>query len=400
MVTMKKSKELKVKAIIAAVILAVACFYLGYLLSPPLKATLSHPQEVKFTEDEWNLFTETVNTIQTDYLEKDIPSSQMMNGILRGLVSSLGDPYSQYLDPVSYQEWTSEISGTYGGVGMEIGAKDSKATVISVFPDSPAEKAGIRSGDSFVKVDESYVEGLSISEIAAKVRGEPGTTVNLVLERNGTLMEFQLTRELITLQTVSYRVIRDKIGYIQLLGFKEQTAQDFLNGLEQLTRQGVTRLILDLRQNPGGLLSSVIDVASYLVPAGNTVVIMEDRNGDKKASRSNSFAKKYSFEKMVVLVDGGTASAAEILAGALQDHGLATLVGERTFGKGIVQTVSPLSQGSAIILTSSRYLTPSGKSIHKIGISPDIEVVPKPEDLEKGTDPIFDKALEMISSTP
>ncbi|MGB9553698.1 MAG: S41 family peptidase, partial [bacterium] len=152
-------------------------------------------------------------------------------------------------------------------------------------------------------------------------------------------------------------------------------------------------------QNPGGLLSSVIDVASYLVPSGQTIVIMEDRNGDRKVSRSNPFTPKYTFEKIIVLVDGGTASAAEILAGALQDNKLATLVGQTTFGKGIVQTITPLSQGSAVILTTARYLTPSGRSIHKIGITPDIEVVTTSQDLEQGKDPVFDKAVEILSGS-
>jgi len=396
---MRKNNEIKVKAIVAALLLAIACFYLGYFLAPSLRASVSSPGSVQFSQDEWNLFSETLSTIQNEYLEKNIPSSQLMNGMLKGLVGSLGDPYSQYLDPESYKEWNSEITGIYGGVGMEIGAKDSKATVISVFPNSPAEKAGIRSGDHFVKVNEDYVEGLSISEIAAKVRGDPGTQVKLVLERGGELLEFTLTRELITIQTVSFRLVKDQIGYIQLLGFKDQTAQDFGNALEQLTRHGVTKLILDLRQNPGGLLSSVIDVASYLVPSAQTIVIMEDRNGDRKVSRSNPFTPKYTFEKIVVLVDGGTASAAEILAGALQDNKLATLVGQTTFGKGIVQTVTPLSQGSAVILTTARYLTPSGRSIHKIGITPDIEIVPTAQDLEQGKDPVFDKAVEILSGS-
>lgn len=393
-----KNKNLKIRVFVAALALAVACFYLGYLSSPGLKSTISPPSSGPFSDDDWRLFSETLNTVQREFLEKDIPSSKMMEGILKGLVNSLGDPYSQFLDPESYKEWNSEISGTYGGVGMEIGAKDSKPTVISVFPDTPAEKAGIRSGDRFLKVDDSYVEGLSVSEIASKVRGEPGTQVKLLLERNGELLEFTLTRELITIQTVSFRVVKDQIGYIRLLGFKEQTATEFGNALEQLTRHGVNRLIIDLRQNPGGLLSSVIDVASYLVPAAQTIVIIEDRDGNKKFSRSDPFLPKYSFEKIAVLVDGGTASASEILAGVLQDHKLGTLIGQTTFGKGIVQTVSPLSQGNAVILTTSRYLTPSGRSIHKIGITPDIEVIPTPSDVEQGKDPVFDKALEFLIS--
>ncbi|MGB9553148.1 MAG: S41 family peptidase, partial [bacterium] len=178
---------MRVKTIVAALLLAIACFSLGYLFAPNLRANFSPPSSMQFSQDEWNLFSETLSTIQNEYLEKNVTPTQLMNGILKGLVGSLGDPYSQYLDPQSYQEWNSEITGIYGGVGMEIGAKDSKATVISVFPNSPAEKAGIRSGDHFVKVNDDYVEGLSISEIASKVRGDPGTQVKLLLERGGEL---------------------------------------------------------------------------------------------------------------------------------------------------------------------------------------------------------------------
>jgi len=389
---------MKTKTIIAALLLAIVCIWLGYILAPPLQRAFNPPQNESFSEEDWQLFNEVLTRLQNDYLEKDVTPQQLMEGVLKGMVNSLGDPYSQYLNPEEYKDWTAQVSGNYGGVGMEIGAKNSKPTVISVFPGSPAEKAGIRSGDHFVKIDEEYVESWSVSEIASKVRGEPGTQVKLVLERGGDLLEFTLTRELITVQTVSFRMIENDTGYIQLLGFKEGSAADFQAGLDQLVRQGAKKLILDMRQNPGGLISSVIDISSMLIPAGEPIVIIEDRDGNKKISRSSSFLPKYNFDKIVVLVDAGTASAAEILAGALQDYKLATLIGEKTFGKGIVQTLEQLPGGSALILTTSRYLTPSGRSIHKIGIQPDIEVIPSVEDLEQGKDPVLEKALEFIKS--
>lgn len=384
-------------AAILALLLAVFAFLLGYLFGPRTAILLQPPQDFNFKEEDWGLFSEVLGRIRSDYLDKDLDSHTLMNGVLRGLVSSLGDPYSQYLDQDAYQDWSSETTGTYGGIGIEIGAKDSRVTVISVFPNSPAEKSGIRSGDLFIKVEDTFVEGLSVTEVASKVRGKPDTEVKLVLERDGQIIDLTLTRQIIKIQTVSGRMIDDRIGYMQLLGFKEPTAEEFGQILDQLDRQGMTKLILDIRQNPGGLLSSVIDVASYLIPAGNIVVIIQDRDGGKHVSRSNAFLPKYS-PRLVLLTDGGTASAAEILAGALHDLGLATLVGERTFGKGIVQTVNSLSEGGALILTTSSYLTPNGESIHKIGIAPDLEVKATSAQIEAGEDPVFAKAIEILTS--
>lgn len=386
----------QISAGIVAVALAVSCFFLGYLLAPQIPGLLHPPSTMNFTPEQWELFSEVTDLIYRDYLEETITSTTLMNGALRGMVNSLGDPYSQYLTPVDYTDWTTQITGIYGGVGMEIGAKDEKPTVISVFPGTPAERAGIRSGDHFIKVDEVFVEGLSVNEIASKVRGNPGTDVKLVLERAGEMKEYTLKREQIVIQSVNGRILQDSIGYIQLLGFKEQTAKDFTQMLEQLTRQGMSKLILDLRQNPGGLLSSVIDLASSLVPTGQTIVIIEDRDGQKKYSYSNPFTPKYSLPIML-LVDGGTASAAEILAGALRDNQLATLIGERTFGKGIVQTVEQLPQGGALIITTQRYLTPSGESIHKKGIIPDQEIQTTAEDQAAGRDPVLERAIQQLT---
>lgn len=386
----------QISAGIIAVALAVSCFFLGYLLAPQAPGLLHPPSTMNFTPEQWELFSEVTDLIYRDYLEKTITGTTLMNGALRGMVNSLGDPYSQYLTPIDYTDWTTQITGIYGGVGMEIGSKDEKPTVISVFPGTPAERAGIRSGDHFIKVDDVFVEGLSVNEIAGKVRGNPGTDVKLVLERAGEMKEYTLKREQIIIQSVNGRILQGSIGYIQLLGFKEQTAKDFAQILEQLTRQGMSKLILDLRQNPGGLLSSVIDLASSLVPTGQTIVIIEDRDGQKKFSYSNPFTQKYSMP-IVLLVDGGTASAAEILAGALRDNQLATLIGERTFGKGIVQTVEQLPQGGALIITTQRYLTPSGESIHKKGIMPDQEIQTTPEDQAAGRDPVLERAIQQLT---
>jgi len=389
------------RTLVTGLLLALACFVLGYYLAPAIQPAFIPPQNPQFTSDEWQLFDEVNTKIRDEYLEKDVSTSTLMNGVLGGMVGSLGDPYSQYLDPSSYTDWTSEISGTYGGIGMELGSKDDRPTVISVFPDTPAEVAGIRSGDHFVKVGETMVEGLTITQIAQKVKGPVGTEVILLMERSGEILAFTLTRAQITVQSVSGKMLEGGVGMIRLLGFKEQTADDFGRTLEQLSRQGMQKLLLDLRQNPGGLLSSVIDVASYLVPANQSIVILEDRDGNKRVSHSTPFTPKFQLP-IVVLIDGGTASAAEILAGALRDHQLATLVGERSFGKGIVQTSFQLSQGSALVLTTARYLTPSGESIHKKGISPDLEVIPTAQDIVDGKDPAYDQGLSILlgAATP
>ncbi|MEI6308026.1 MAG: S41 family peptidase [bacterium] len=395
------NKGIRLRTLVTGFLLALVCFVLGYYLSPAIQPALAPPQNLQFTNDEWQLFDEVNAKIRDEFLEKNVSTSTLMNGVLGGMVGSLGDPYSQYLDPSSYTDWTSEISGTYGGIGMELGSKDDRPTVISVFPDTPAEVAGIRSGDHFVKVGETMVEGLTITQIAQKVKGPVGTEVILLMERSGEILTFTLTRAQITVQSVSGKMLEGGVGMIRLLGFKEQTADDFGRTLEQLSRQGMQKLLLDLRQNPGGLLSSVIDVASYLVPANQSIVILEDRDGNKRISHSTPFTPKFQLP-MVVLIDGGTASAAEILAGALRDHQLATLVGERSFGKGIVQTSFQLSQGSALVLTTARYLTPSGESIHKKGISPDIEVIPTAQDITDGKDPVFERGLSTLlgAATP
>lgn len=395
------NKAIRLRTLVTGLLLALVCFVLGYYLSPAIQPAFAPPQSPQFTNDEWQLFDEVNAKIRDEFLEKDVSTSTLMNGVLGGMIGSLGDPYSQYLDPSSYSDWTSEISGTYGGIGMELGAKDDRPTVISVFPDSPAEKAGIRSGDHFVKVDETMVEGITITQIAQKVKGPIGTEVKLLIERGGEILTFTLKRAQITVQSVSGKMLQEGVGMIRLLGFKEQTADDFGRTLEQLSRQGMKKLLLDLRQNPGGLLSSVIDVASYLVPANQTIVILEDRNGNKRVSHSTPLTPKFQLS-IVVLIDGGTASAAEILAGALRDHQLATLVGERSFGKGIVQTSFQLSQGSALVLTTARYLTPSGESIHKKGILPDLEVIPTAQDITDGKDPAFERGLSTLlgAATP
>jgi len=395
------NKGIRLRTLVTGFLLALACFVLGYYLAPSIQPAFIPPQSPQFTNDEWQLFDEVNTKIRDEYLEKDVSTSTLMNGVLGGMVGSLGDPYSQYLDPSSYTDWTSEISGTYGGIGMELGSKDDRPTVISVFPDTPAEVAGIRSGDHFVKVGETMVEGLTITQIAQKVKGPVGTEVILLMERSGEILTFTLTRAQITVQSVSGKMLEGGVGMIRLLGFKEQTADDFGRTLEQLSRQGMQKLLLDLRQNPGGLLSSVIDVASYLVPANQSIVILEDRDGNKRISHSTPFTPKFQLP-MVVLIDGGTASAAEILAGALRDHQLATLVGERSFGKGIVQTSFQLSQGSALVLTTARYLTPSGESIHKKGISPDLEAIPTAQDIADGKDPAYEKGLSILlgAATP
>jgi carboxyl-terminal processing protease len=391
---------IRTRTLVAGFLLAVVCFLLGYYVAPVIEPVFVPPQSANFSADDWQLFSEVEKKISTEFLEKDISSRTLMNGSLGGMVSSLGDPYSQYQDPTAYSDWTSQISGTYGGIGMELGSKDNRPTVMSVFPNSPAEQAGIRSGDHFVKIDDTVASELSISEIATRARGPVGSQVKLMMERGGEILSYTLTRSQIIVQSVSGRMLKDGIGYIRLLGFKDQTADDFAKLLDSLSRQGINKLLLDLRQNPGGLLSSVIDVASYLVPANQTIVIIEDRDGNKKVSHSTPFTPKYSLP-MVVLIDGGSASAAEILAGALRDQHLATLVGEKSFGKGIVQTSFQLSQGSALVITTARYLTPSGESIHGKGITPDVQVVPTAEETQAGKDPAFDRGLAILEpATP
>lgn len=333
----------------------------------------------------------TSRVVKSQYFgETNGPS--MMTGAAKGLVNSLGDPYSIYMDPKMYQEILLETKGSFGGVGIVLGVKEKKLTVVAPIEGTPAEAAGILSGDQILRIDEQDTKDMLIDEAVSKIRGPEGTQVTLLIQRtNQEPKEYPLTRATIQLKTVNGKMQEDGIGYIRLSMFSETTGADFLQKLNELKAQGMKALILDLRNNPGGLINESVKVAGQLVPKGPIVSVI----GKDGSRETFSSSLEQSPGPLVVLINGGSASASEIVAGAVQDTGAGKLVGVKTFGKGSVQRLIPLDSDSAVKVTIAQYHTPKDRSIHGVGIEPDVKVE-LPTDTDSKQDTQLEKATEII----
>ncbi|HKM39986.1 MAG TPA: S41 family peptidase [bacterium] len=316
------------------------------------------------------LFLDVLNKVQQSYVEKK-STTELIQGALRGLVDSLDDPYSTYLNATEYREFKAGTSGTFGGVGVVITAKDGYVTVVAPIKGTPGERAGLLPEDRIIKVDGKDVRGLEVDKASQLIVGEPGTEVVLDVERNDEKLSLTITREYIEVDPVETEMLAENLGYIRLTNFNEHAGESLRESLAALEQEGVEGIILDLRGNPGGLLNQALEVAGEFVPAG-PVVYVEERGRERKRALNSKL--KQARWPLVVLVDGGSASASEIVAGAVQDREAGILVGEKTFGKATVQDVFGLSDGGALKITIGRYLTPTGRSIDQEGIVPDIVV--------------------------
>lgn len=306
------------------------------------------------------------------YYQKDISTEKMIDGMYRGVIASLGDPYSTYYTEEDLEDLMQQTEGIYYGIGAYVGmdAQTGMAYISGVFEGTPAEESGLRDGDVIYMVNEEPMQGLELSEIVGKIKGEEGTKVHLTIYREGesNYLQIDVERRKIESPTVKYELYDNKTGYIQITEFDEITVSQFRNAMTELRSGGMEGLILDLRANPGGNLSAVVEIARQLLPEG-LIVYTEDRDGNRTEYSCDG---KNVFDKpLVVLVNGYSASASEILAGAIKDYGIGELIGTTTFGKGIVQKVMSLSDGTALKLTVSTYFTPKGNNIHGIGVEPD-----------------------------
>ncbi len=326
-----------------------------------------------------------------------ISNSELIEGAVKGMVESLGDPYSEFLNVNTFDTLQERMRGTYGGVGLLITKdEDGNLVVVSPFKGTPAHRKGIASGDAIIKINDEETKDMDLETAASLMQGEPGTEVNLTVIREGQEpREVVLVREDITIPTVEGAIIKDvpDIAYIHLSMFNEKTGQDLVNELNELSQEGFKGLVLDLRDNPGGSLFSAVEVADVFVPEGPVVHILS------KFSRDTYTASGPPIDvPLVVLVNSGSASASEIVAGAIQDTGVGVLVGEKTFGKGLVQSLFPLSDGAALKLTTAKYLTPNERDINKKGIEPDYEVILSVEEtveaLQNAPDPKIDRQLQ------
>lgn len=362
-----------------------------FLLTAGLFAYLFQPQSLS-TADSFRL-QRAIALINSRYVEQPA-TEDLVNGAIKGMVSSLNDPYSMFLDTKTLKDFLIETKGVFGGVGIIIGAKDNILTVVSPIEGTPGAKAGIRSGDQIVKINGEETKTMALDEAVSKIRGPEGTEVTLSVQRQDQdLKDYILTRSNVQIQTVGAKMQPDKIGYIRISMFNEHTSDDFAKKLAGLEAEGMRGLILDLRDNPGGLLEESVKVAGKLMPKGPVVSVVS-RDGTRETHSSGIDAVKY---PIAVLINGGSASASEIVAGALQDTGSATLVGVKTFGKGSVQQLLPLDTNTAVKLTIAKYYTPSERSIHGIGIEPNV-MVEWAAPYQTETDPQYDKALELIKA--
>lgn len=339
-------------------------------------------------------------------------------GAITGLAASLKDPYTVFFTPEEAKLFESEITGNFEGVGMEIGIKDEVLTVIAPLKGTPAERVGILPGDKILKINDEVSTTMRVDQAVKRIRGKRGTEVRLTIAREGKPDPFELkvTRDTIPIPTIDTELkpsstastsmgaganaglTKNGVFVIRLYNFSLNSPQLFQNALRQFVDSGSRKLLLDLRGNPGGFLGAAIDIASWFLPAGKVVVIEDTgESGARKVHRSRGRSVFGEDLKMVILVNGGSASASEILAGALREHGVATLVGQKTFGKGSVQELVKVTPDTSLKVTVARWLTPNGVSISDGGLTPDVEVKMTPEDIEKKRDPQLDKAVELLT---
>jgi carboxyl-terminal processing protease len=351
--------------------LLVIGMFLGFIVSAHWVPNVSAVGRQDYESLE--AFSNILSIVRKNYVE-EVETKNLVNGAINGMLNSL-DPHSAYLTPDLYKELQSDTQGRFGGLGIEITVKGGVLTVVSPIEDTPAAKAGIKPGDQIFKIEEEFTKDMSLVDAVKKMRGVKGTKINLTIRREGSsdLLEFTLVRDIIRVQSVRSRLLEPGYGYIRLAQFQERSDRDLQRALEKMAAEkgGLSGLVLDLRNNPGGLLTQAVRVSDIFLDSG-LIVYTEGRI---EAQKQKYFAQKdgsWLDFPIVVLVNGGSASASEIVAGALQDHKRAVVLGTKTFGKGSVQTILPLDDNSALRLTTARYFTPKGRSIQATGIVPDI----------------------------
>ncbi|GJL53423.1 MAG: peptidase S41 [Nitrospirales bacterium] len=345
--------------------------------------------------EELQIFAEVLSQVKKHYVE-ETKMQDLVHGAVRGMLAGL-DPHSSYMTLDMYKEMQVETKGEFGGLGIQIGIKEHRLTVIAPIEDTPAFAAGIQAGDVIAKVGETPTKDLTLMEAVQKMRGPKGTAVTLTVIREGIKkpLVYEITRDTIKIQSVRGKVIGGNTGYIRITQFQEQTPDDLSNTLDTLKEQHIQSVILDLRNNPGGLLTAAVGVSEQFLKSGKLIVSIKGRNGrkDEYRARANGETLEY---PMIVLINHGSASASEIVAAAMQDWGKAVILGTTSFGKGSVQTILPLSDGSGLRLTTAKYYTPEGESIHNIGVKPDIVVDPKATAAVQETDTADEKAQAAV----
>ena len=367
----RRFKWLVIAAVLAVNLAVGVRLYSQETAAVAAKADKDSPYEM------YTLFSKVVEQVRANYVDADKSTyHDLIYGALKGMLQSL-DPHSQFMDEEAFTAMKEDTAGKFGGLGITIGVKDSVLTVIAPMEDTPAFRAGLLSGDKIIEIGGDSTDGLALEDAVKKLRGDPGTKVKIKIFRPKTQLvkDFEMERAIINVPSIKdTRVLDGGIGYVRMLQFGEETADDLQAALDTLEAQKVKALVLDLRSNPGGLLTAAVDVAQKFLKRGDLIVFTRGRDNRMERSYRARARKTFPAVPMVVLINGYSASASEIVAGALQDNRRAVLVGEKSFGKGSVQSVLPQDGGTAIRLTTAKYYTPSERVIHEIGIEPDVVV--------------------------
>lgn len=389
--------------LILSLFVFVSGFFVGYTKKPSatkISNVINAQNDSPQTNADFEAFWKVWRLLDEKYPDaKNISSQERVWGAIKGLLSSTNDPYSTFFTPEESKQFNEEISGSFSGIGVEIGQKDGLLTVISPLKNSPAEKAGIKSGDAIFKVDGKLVTDMTIDQTIKLIRGEKGTSVILSVYRENVSdpIEISVVRDIIEIPTMDEKILDQNTYMISLYNFNATSADLMHKAFLDFTASNKKNLIIDLRGNPGGYLESAISISSELLPKGD-IIVTEDYGLSKKqlSHRSKGFDTVSSDKKIVVLIDGGSASASEIVAGALQDNGRATLIGTKSYGKGSVQELMPVTADTSVKITIAKWLTPKGTSISEKGIVPDIQVSEKSAKKDDITDPVVKRAIEWL----
>lgn len=348
--------------------------------------------------DRFKLLREVFRHVQEDYYKKDVKEEDLLTGSIRGILGALDDPYTRYVEPKPFGEMQKNQEGEFEGVGIVITVRDRMLTVVSPIDGTPAHKAGIQSGDRVLKIDGTDTGNLTLQQAVDKIRGVKGTTVILTVwnERMKSPRDVPVVRDKIPVVTVKHSLVHEDVGYVRLSQFVETTADDLEKALHEFEQKGVRGIILDLRDNPGGLLQSAVDVSRKFLGKAPVVTV---KSRDGKTMTLSSYYQAHKNLPLIVLQNPGSASSSEIVAGAIQDNRRGLLLGMKSFGKGVIQTVFNLKNGGGLILTTAWYFTPSGRSIHEKGIEPDILLEPQPLTADQMTD-IYDANAHFAKDDP
>lgn len=369
--------------------------YLGKVLGK-----YSQPEKWLLAQDvDFGLFWDVWDALEKEYVDKEkLNEKELFYGAVKGMVAAAGDPYTSFLDPKMTREFADDLAGTFEGIGAEIGIRSEILTIIAPLPDTPAERAGLRAGDKVYAIDGESTAGIAVDEAVRKIRGVKGTIVVLTISHDGMekAKDISITRGTIIVKSVKSETIKDKnIFVLEITNFNEDTLDLFNKEVMKILENDPDGVILDLRNNPGGFLDTAVAVASEWIDSGT--VVTEKFSDEEKNDFAASGRARLKDYKTVVLVNKGSASASEIVAGALQDYNKAVIIGEKTFGKGSVQTLEEFKDGSSLKVTVAKWLTPKGNNINEQGIAPDIEVEMKQEDYDADRDPQMEKAIEEIN---